>query len=715
MLHPSPRTKCPAPPALLAALKHCGIDFKHSVWQIEKQLQRDQDEPSLIQAYLRAAGIEHHIHRQIGLDEATHLNAPAIVKTEHGHLMFISDKQEFQHNLLWAVEIAREGKFEEASRQTQAEPEGLFSFWKKLRDSTWFRRAIEFDWKAFKPIVYASVLINVLALAAPLFSLQVYDRIIPNQAYASMFALLFGVALCLGFEHVLKHARHGLMELAASAMDSRCAQNLSKALLRTRQHQTEPTALLQHLRSFEQLRELLTGVFLLTFIDLPFIAVFLVVIAIIHPLLLLTVIVAMSLTCLQIIASHRCMAKTGQSHMQATRNAHNQWFTTLSGLDAIQAHGTEELFADRLNRLQFKARQTANASRTHLFNASQRLHLVQQGTWVFTISFGVYLIIEQQLTVGGLIAASMLSLRCFAPLQRLHGHVVQTHAAQASFQELDQFMGQLEHHNTAHTHALERPSRVALEQVSVGKPGQANSKGNTNANTILQAIDLTFHCGSRIGIIGPTGSGKTSLLKLLARQFEPSTGQFTINHLDVQHIHPSELGMHIGYSVQPPSLIKGSLLENIRFERPHIDVKDCREIIESLGMAQWVDEHKDGIHMQIESHGSNLSSGQKQLISLCRALVGAPALVLLDEPTVCLDQSTENRLIQCLERFPVNSMLVFTTHKLNLLKCADQLVLMNKGSIHAQGDKAEVLHRANELSRQQTDQPRQTTRQETHS
>jgi ATP-binding cassette, subfamily C, bacterial LapB len=477
-------------------------------------------------------------------------------------------------------------------------------------------------------------------------------------------------------------------------MDSRCAQSLSKALLQTRQHKTEPTALLQHLRSFEQLRELLTGVFLLTFIDLPFIAVFLVVIAIIHPLLLLIVVGAILLICIQIVSSHRHMAKGGQLQMHAARQAHNQWFTTLSGLDSIQAHGTEDLFAHRLNRLQFKARQTSNTLRKHLFDATQRLHLVQQGTWVLIISLGVYFIINQQLTVGGLIAASMLGLRCFAPLQRLHGHVVQTHAAQASFQELDQFMGQLENKHTAHALALSRPTRLAIEQVSVTKPD--------NTDNILQAIDLRFHAGDRIGIIGPTGSGKTSILKLLARQFEPSNGQFTIDHLDVQHIHPSELGMHIGYAVQPPSLIKGSLLENIRFERPHIGVEDCVEIIDALGMAEWVNGHKDGIHMPIESHGSNLSSGQKQLISLCRALVGSPALVLLDEPTVCLDQATENRLIQRLDQFPANSMLVFTTHKLNLLKCADQLVLMNKGRIHAQGDKADVLHHANELSKQST-------------
>ena len=691
MLH-DPRAKCPAPPALLAALKHCGIDFKQSVWLVEKQLQRDQDETTLIQAYLRAAEVEHRVHRQIGLDEAKHLTTPAIVRTDQGHLIFLASHQKAENNLMLAIEIQPNGAATDTTHLEKADPVGLLAFWKTLRSSAWFKKAIDFDWAAFKPIVYASILINVLALAAPLFSLQVYDRIIPNQAYASMFALLLGVGLCLAFEHVLKHARQELMELAASTMDSRCAQSLSKALLQTRQHQTEPTALLQHLRSFEQLRELLTGVFLITFIDLPFIAVFLVVIAIIHPLLLLIVVGAIVLTCFQITLSHRHMSKGGQLQMHAARQAQNQWFTTLSGLDSIQAHGTENLFAHRLNRLQFKARQTSNTLRKYLFDAAQRLHLVQQGTWVLIISLGVYLIINQQLTVGGLIAASMLSLRCFAPLQRLHGHVVQTHTAQASFQELDQFMGQNQPTHATHALALTRPSRVAMEQVSVAKPD--------NTNDILQAIDLQFHAGERIGVIGPTGSGKTSLLKLLARQFEPSQGQFTIDHLDVQHIHPSELGMHIGYAVQPPSLIKGSLLDNIRFERPHIDTQDCIEIIEALDMADWVNSHKDGIHMSIESHGSNLSSGQKQLISLCRALVGNPALVLLDEPTVCLDQATENRLIQRLEQFPANSMLVFTTHKLNLLKCADQLVLMNKGRIHAQGDKADVLHRANELSKQ---------------
>ena len=154
MLH-DPRAKCPAPPALLAALKHCGIDFKQSVWLIEKQLQRDQDEPTLIQAYLRATEVEHKVHRHIGRDEASHLTTPAIVKTDQGHLIFIASHQRAENNLMWAIEIQPGGPPTNAAPSESTEPVGLWTFWKTLRTSTWFKKAIDFDWAAFKPILYA--------------------------------------------------------------------------------------------------------------------------------------------------------------------------------------------------------------------------------------------------------------------------------------------------------------------------------------------------------------------------------------------------------------------------------------------------------------------------------------------------------------------------------------------------------------------------------
>jgi ATP-binding cassette subfamily C protein LapB len=702
-----PRPIKPLQYALRDMLEKLGIEFLPSQWHMQESLLTpgEHTELNLLQGYLDACGVPYQVFRQVGPEEIRHLGPHTLAMGRDGHTGSLQELLGAEKNkpaLRWALQL--EGvQAAQPAQLSEPPPANLLNFWRKLRDSTWLREAMQFDNGNFKPVVYASLLINILALAGPLFSLQVYDRIIPNQAYASMAALLIGVILCLGFEHLLKHARHRLMEFAATSIDTRCTSHLSRSLLNVPVHKTEPSVLLQHLRSFEQLRELITGVFLLTLIDLPFLLLFLGVITLIHPLFLLVSGGVIVLTLLVVVHSHRSLSRLGQEQMKQSRQTQSQWLDALACLDGIQAHGVQQAHSKLLNSLQFKARQSSNAVRDKLFNVNQLIHLLQQGSWVFTIALGVYLIVEKQMTVGGLIAVSMLTMRCFAPIQKLQGHLVQTHSAQASFEELDQFLGQQPRTRTTRA-ALPRIEHIGIDSASVVKPGESPDSPQIG-HFILRHISLELKPGDRVGIIGPTGSGKTSVLKLLARQLGCDAGHLAVNHLSIDHYHPGEYNSKIGYATQPPSLIRGTLLENIRFNRPHIDTKACWAILESMGLKKWVEQHPDGIHMRIENQGNNLSSGQKQSISLCRALVGQPELVLLDEPTVCLDQYMENRLIQHLQQLSDHQILVFTTHKLGLLTCATSLVLMNNSQIDTQGEKAKVLHQANALARQRDLQP----------
>ncbi|WP_291811599.1 ATP-binding cassette domain-containing protein [Limnobacter sp.] len=702
-----PRPIRPLQRALCSLLEEMGLEFLPSQWELQTDLADSEHDTDLNQllAYLCACNISWQLFHQVSVSEIKHLG-PHTLATLHngecGRLQELTSSNATPVSLKWALQI-------EAPKTVQGNeqaPAGLLDFWQQLRDSKWLREAFDFENGSFKPVIYASLLINLLALAGPLFSLQVYDRIIPNQAYASMIALLLGVFLCLGFEHALKHARHRLMEVAATSIDTRCTMHLSKSLLNVPVYKTEPSLLLQHLRSFEQLRELVTGVFLLALIDLPFLVLFLAVIALIHPLFLLIAGGVIGLTLLFIATSHRRISRLGQTQMRQSRETQSQWLDSLSGLDCIQAHGVEQAHGKLLNKLQLKSRLSGNAVRDQMFVVNQRIHLLQQSSWVLTITLGVYFIVEKQLTVGGLIAVSMLTMRCFAPIQKLQAHLVQTHSAQATFEELDQFLGQ-QTPTTVQRSALERINNMSLEFASVIKPGR-NKEANQPFDFLLRTVNLQLHAGGRLAVIGTTGSGKTSLLKLLAQQLKCDQGQLVVNKLSIEHYQNSEFQSKVGYASQPPVLLKGSLLDNIRFMRPHINSSDCWEILQQLGLKDWVDQHPDGIHMAIDSQGNNLSSGQKQAVSLCRALAGQPQLILLDEPTVCLDQHMENRLLQHLQQLPERSMLVFTTHKLGLLACASRLALMHNGQIHAQGNKPEVLHAANALATQR----KQTTQVE---
>ena len=694
------RSVKPLQHALGDLLGQLGIEFLPSQWRMQEALlgPSNTNDLALLQAYLTACNISHRVFERIMPGEIKHLPAHTLAMTHAGQCGVLKNLPAQSDNsmpLQWALQIDA-GKTNTATT-TQAPPESLLGFWRRLRESKWLREALNFQNGSFKPVIYASLLINLLALAGPLFALQVYDRIIPNQAYASMAALLLGVALCLAFEHTLKHARHKLMEIAATSIDARCAGHLSQSLLNVPIHKTEPSVLLQHLRSFEHLRELITGVFLLALVDMPFLGLFLLVITLIHPLFLLVAGGTIALTLLLVFNSHRKLSRLGQVQMRQSRESQAQWLDSLGSLDNIQAHGVQQAHGKLLNELQLKARTAGNAVRDQLFLINQKIHLLQQSGWILSIALGVYLIIEKQMTVGGLIAVSMLTMRCFAPIQKLQGHLVQAHSAQASFEELDQFLGQTSKHSNTLA-ALPSIERMAIESASVLKPGHT-AESNQRSHFIVQAINLNLEAGNRIGIIGPTGSGKTSVLKLLARQLPCDQGQVRVNHLTIDHYYPSEFSSKVGYAAQPPMLIKGTLLDNIRFMRPHIDTASCWEILDKLGLREWVEQHPDGIHMHIENQGSNLSSGQKQGVSICRALAGQPELILLDEPTVCLDQHMEKHLIQYLEQLGDQTILVFTTHKLGLLACANSLVLMNEGQVQAQGQKAQVLHAANALAK----------------
>lgn len=693
---------------LEAALNKAGHVFLPTVWigialaakQTEHANITEQTANAVVN-YLKQGGIEYEAHRFVEAREIKHLPRSSLLFGPH-HVELICEESMSRS---WSLAIGISSPLER-NKFSPASNNDLLTFWRKLQQSTWLKSAFALGRGGVRPVVQASFLINALALAAPLFSLQVYDRIIPNQAYASLFAIMFGVLLCLGFEYILKHARHQLMEHAATTIDAQCTAQLSRALLAAPTTNTEPSILLQHLRSFEHLRELITGVFLLALIDLPFLLLFALVIGIIHPLFLLITGGILALSIWRVLLAHRELAEYGRAHMGHSRQAQSRWLDTLANLEMVQAMGVQGAFAAQLDKIQLQARIQGNALRESLFKISHSTQSLQQLSWVFTVALGVYLVINQHITMGGMIAVSMLTMRCFAPVQKLQTHLLQLHTAQAGFEELDQFLGQTSPKLALQPLPLPKLEQIALTNASVLKPDKPGQRTTETERHLLQDINLTLRSGDRLGVIGATGSGKTSLLRLLAGQCHLSQGQYTINSLAMDHYHPAELAAHIGLALQPPVLLKGTLLENLQFKRPHINIQHCWHSLETMGLAQWVREHPDGLYMSIDSQGSNLSSGQKQAISLCRAFAGNPNLLLLDEPTVCLDQDLEQHLMQTIANLPAQVIVVFTTHKLSMLSASKQLTLLHRSKIHSHGDKPTVLHAAKALQNQITEKLR---------
>lgn len=677
------------------ALNRNGHPLLKSHWELACQKHDDPFEAA--QAYLSACNVVFEVYRQVEPHEHRNLPAHALVELPDGHFANADSIASLELGIDCTLPrvLIIQTKVSDQARIASPNVMGLLEFWKKLSQCEWLMQALKASLPSLKPVIWASILINFLALAAPFFSIQVYDRIIPNEAYASMFALLVGVLVCLVFDHLLKHARHRLTEYAATVSDAQCTELISKRLLASPVAQADPAHLLQHLRSFESIREIITGMFLVTLIDLPFLVLFMVIIAIIHPLFLLISISVTAITSLLVAYTHRKIASLGQAHVQEFRENQSQWLDVIQNLEGIQLHGIQQPHAEMLNKGQLLSRISSNSMREVVFASGQLIYLLQQISWVSTICLGVYLIVNQMLTVGGLIAVSMLTMRCFAPIGRLQGQLIQTHAAQAGFEDLDRFLSA----TTQQTPGRAAPGDLQhfeIQQACVLKPG-ATGPAPVKHDYLLHELNLDWRAGARIGVIGPTGSGKTSLLKLIAGHHVLLKGKYMVNHVELNRYDPLEWGRHIGFAQQPPMLLKASLFENLTLRRPWVTAENCWSALESVGLANWVRQQSKGLELRIENGGANLSSGQKQLVSLARALVGQPSLLLLDEPTVCLDQQAENQLIHTLRHLPETTTLLFTTHKLNLLACAKQLMLVNDAEVVAFGEKADVLKAAQSL------------------
>lgn len=692
-----PQTDC-EPKLLIKALQSKGLPFLQAEWLICKA---ENSHQTSIHTYLKKLNIPFQQISAPNHKETAQLPGMALCFDQTGELHLAEDIQRSMPHKADGIEVEVNTAFiildaPLSTNQHSRNQQSILQFWRQLRGSAWLTEALKSGHAHLGPIVGASILINILALAPTLFTVQIYDRIIPNQAWSSLWTLAFGIFICLVFEHLLKRSRHKLMEHSATVTDAICTEKLSKVLLQTRQSSTTPSTLLQHLRAFESLREVITGMFLLSLIDLPFLVLFLVVIGLIHPYFLLIAATVVIIHAIEVLRTHQKLVKLGSRQLEDYRNAQGDWIDCLQQLPAVQAHGVQDMFAKRLNSNQMRQRLSANQIRECTYTSTQLMQTLHQMAWMCTIILGTYLVIANTISIGGLIAVSMLTMRCFSPLQKLQSQLIQTHAAQSGFEDLDKLMHEFPSEQQTQQ-SLPKIEHLKLQTVSVQKPG---SKAHEALQLMLADVNLDLPCGSRVGIIGPTGSGKTSLLNLLAGQLKIQRGEYTINHLRHSLYSETEHGRWVGFAEQPPRLIRGNLLENITLHRPWITSHDCISVMDALGMRPWLNSLPEGMQHPIKSQGSNLSSGQKQLIALCRALVGNPQLLLLDEPTVCLDAQSESKLIRYLNQLGPEVTVMFTTHRLNLLAACKTLVLMNSGKIISQGDKATVLTAAKLLEQQ---------------
>lgn len=551
----------------------------------------------------------------------------------------------------------------------------------------WFWGTVADNAPVYRDVLLAAFMINLFALALPLFSMNVYDRVVPNHAIETLWMLTVGVAILMVADLALRTMRGYFLDLASSRVDVRLSAYIMERVLGLRLENRPLSAgsFASNLRSFETVRDFITSATVTAFIDVPFALIFIVVIGWISWPLILPIVVGMLLVLAYALTVHSKMHELSETTYRASAMRNATLVESLVGLEAIKALGAESV-------MQRKWEMSANflsrvGAQLRLLSAST----INVATWtqqlvnVAVIVVGVYLISQGDLTLGGLIACSMLSSRAMAPIGQVAGLLTQYHNAATALKSLDSILQQ----------PVERPadSNFVTRQHFTGdiEFKDVNFSYPAQDHTALRNVSLKIRAGEHVAILGRVGSGKTTLEKLILGLYLPTSGAVLVDGIDLRQLDPAELRRNIGYVPQDVTLFYGSLRDNLTISSSTADDAAVLRAAQVGGIIDFVNSHPKGFDMTVGERGESLSGGQRQAVAIARAAISDPPILLMDEPTGSMDHSSEEEIKHQLSTFAAGKTMIVVTHRTSLLDLVDRIIVIDAGKIVADGPKAQVV------------------------
>ena len=551
----------------------------------------------------------------------------------------------------------------------------------------WFWSAMAEHKGIYRDVLLASFFVNMLALAMPIFTMNVYDRVVPNAAFETLWMLTVGVLIALLADLGLQIARGYFLDYAARRIDiTLSAGILEKTLgMRLEHKPLSVGAYAANLRSFEFLRDFTTSATLTGLIDIPFALVFIAVIAWISPLMMLPIIAGIVLLLAITMVVRPRLERLTETSYAAGAQRNSTLIETLSGLETLKAMGAESVMQRQWEEAtRFLASHNLRARNLNL-QLSQSSSTIQRIVQLAVIVVGVYLIAAGQLSMGGLIASMMLSTRAVGPFAKLGSLLTQFQNAQVAMKSLNALFA--------------TPSEYQEEKAFISRDSFAGSYDFKNVSfkypyadsDSLTQVSFKLAAGEHIAVLGRVGSGKSTIAKLALGLFQATGGEIRIDGVDLRQLDPREYRGSVGYVPQDVTLFTGTLRENIALARPGITDAQLIRAVERAGIADWVNRHPLGFDMPISERGDSVSGGQRKCISVARALVTEPTILIMDEPTGGTDQSTERLIIENLKSFMTGRTLIVVTHRNALLSLADRILVVDSGKIVADGQRDAVV------------------------
>ncbi|HFK6079533.1 TPA: type I secretion system permease/ATPase [Enterobacter cloacae] len=574
-------------------------------------------------------------------------------------------------------------------RPLESTPDARVDDYIKPYEKNWFWQLALKDWRRYSDIMLVALVANVLALSGMVFSMQVYDRVVPSQSEATLWVLFGGVMLAIVFEFIMRMLRVHISDVVGKRADLRISERVFAHALRIKNGARSKStgSFIAQIRELESVRELITSTTIAAISDLPFFLLFVFILWMIGGPLVLVVLLAVPLLLIPGLLVQRPLGKLSSEGMRESAIRNATLVEAVQGIEDIKLMRAEQRFQNQWNNTNDVAATVGMKQRWLTGLLLTWTQEVQSIVYAVVLLVGCYLVISGDMTTGALVGTSILASRTIAPLSQISGVLSRWQSAKVARKGLDDLM--------------QRPIDDPQQGKKVHK---AHLRGNYTLDdvgfwyddeeklTVLHISKLQVRAGERVAVLGRNGSGKSTLLQLLAGMQEPQQGSILLDDIALNHLDTADVRRDMQLLSQQARLFFGSVRDNILMGNPLATDEEIHQALVNSGALEFVRKQKMGLNYLINEGGAGLSGGQRQALLLARALITSPNILLLDEPTAWLDEMSEKQFIQHLQQWlGKRRTLVVATHRLPILDLVDRIIVLENGKVVMDGPRDAIL------------------------